>query len=105
MQELLDAAKPAVIKSLQDELAKGITYEAKELVMSEVRDYVKTWTQENVIPEIAKQLIENNESLISLGVTLAPKVVDAVAEAMTEAVAENLRHSWGRKKVFQALFD
>lgn len=67
MNALLDAAKPAIIESLKQELTRGITYDVKQAAMEEVKKTVIAWVTAEVIPEVVKSLVESREGLISVG--------------------------------------
>lgn len=103
MDELLEAAKPAVIESLKKELTQGITYEARNEMSKMVQKHVTDWVKENIIPEITKTLIESKEGMISLGVKLAPVIVDEMVKSATETIKKNLESSWSRKEIFGKL--
>lgn len=103
IQELLDAAKPSVIESIKNDLIRNVTYDVREAAGRLIQEHIQAWIKENVLPELSKQLVESKESLISVGVAAAPQLVQQIATAMTEALAENLKNTWERKKIFEAL--
>lgn len=103
VQELLDAAKPSVIETIKNDLIRNVSYDVRETAGRLIKEHVETWIKENVLPELSKQLIESKDSLISVGVAAAPQLVQQLATAMTESLAENLKSSWDRKKIFEAL--
>ena len=103
IQELLDAAKPKVIQSLQEELTRSITYDVRSRAATEVSDHVTAWVKENIIPEVTAALIESKEGLISLGVQIAPKLVDVLTASFIEGVSEKLKNSWERRKIFESM--
>jgi hypothetical protein len=103
IQELLDAAKPSVIESIKADLIRNVSYDVRETAGRLIQEHVQSWIKENVLPEISRQLVESRESLISVGTAAAPLLVQQLATAMTESLAENLKNSWERKKVFEAL--
>jgi hypothetical protein len=103
VNELLESAKPSIIQSIKDELKQSITYEMKQACAQQVKAHTEQWIKENVIPEITTALIEGKDGLVGVGVKLGPAIVDEVVKGMTAAVAENLKNSWDRKKVFESL--
>lgn len=103
MNELLEAAKPAVIESLKTELAKGISYEARQKCADMVRRHVEEWVVENILPEVTASMIESKDGLISVAVGLAPTVVDEIQKAVIVSVKNNLETSYKRKQIFDAL--
>jgi hypothetical protein len=103
IQELLDAAKPSVIETIKNDLIRSVTYDVQDTAARLIKAHIETWIKENILPEISKQLVESKESLISVGVAAAPQLVQQLATAMTEALAENLKSQWERKKIFEAL--
>ena len=103
IQEMLEAAKPSVIESLKKQLADSVSYEVKSETCTLIREHVQTWVKENVLPEVTKAMIESKEGMISTGVALAPAMVDEIVKAMTLSISENMKTSWDRKKLFDAL--
>jgi hypothetical protein len=105
INELLEQAKPSVIESLKNDLRAQISWDTKNTAGELVRKHVTEWVQEQILPEVTKQLIESKESLVSLGVCIAPALMEALTKAFTDAVSESLKSSWQRKKVFDALLN
>lgn len=105
IKELLEAAKPSVIESLKKELSDGITYEAKAELGNQIRAHVKKWTQENIIPEITKSLIESKDGMISLGVKIGDAISEELVKGATASIKENMEQSYSRKQIFSALFN
>lgn len=104
VNELLEAAKPKVIESLKEEIAKTITYDVTAAARKAISDHVAEWVAENVIPEVTRQLFESKDGMISVGVKLADNLSDELVKSMTTTVAENLKQSWTRREVLQKLF-
>lgn len=105
VQELLDAAKPAVIEQLKRDLTQQLTYDVRETAHKIVRETVETWVRENMVPTIVAQLVESKDGLAAIGAQLGPAIVTAVVDEMTKGVVKNLSQSWTRKKIFDALID
>lgn len=103
VQELLDAAKPAVVEQLKRDLTKQLTFDVRETAAKIVRETVDAWIRENVLPTIVAQLVESKDGLAAIGAQLGPAIVSATVEHMTQAIVENLSNSWNRKKIFDAL--
>jgi hypothetical protein len=103
VNELLESAKPSIIQSIKEDLKQSITYEMKQVCARQVKEHTEQWIKENVIPEITKELIEGKDGLIAVGVKLGPAIVDEVVKSMTAAVAENLKQSYSRRGIFEAL--
>lgn len=104
IEKLLEDAKPQVIESLKKELLSTISWEAQNECAKVIREHVHEWLLENVIPDITKSLIESKDSLISLGVNVAPAVCEKLAEAMTTQISEKLNSDWKRREILETLF-
>jgi hypothetical protein len=105
IEELLEAAKPAVIESLKKELSYAVTHEAKAVAVEHIKEHTIAWVKEHIIPECTKALIENKDGMIAIATTLGPAIVDEVVKGMTLALSEKLKSSWERKKIFGSMFD
>lgn len=105
INELLEAAKPAVIESLKKELTYAVTQEAKAAAVDQIKEHTLAWVKEHIIPECTKALIENKDGMIAIAVGLGPALVDEVVKGMTLALSEKLKSSWERKKIFNSMFD
>jgi len=103
-KEIIDRHLPSILDGLKDELRQTIAWDVKQAATAQVSKFVVEWVQEHVIPEVAKQLVESKDGLISLGGKLGQETVDAVTAAMTAQLTETLKNSWSRKGVFEALF-
>lgn len=104
INEMLEAAKPSIIEGFKKEIKDGISWEVKNAAMQIVSTETQKWIKENIIPEIVKELIESKQGLISIGVKLAPKLVDALVVEMTKAFTSKLENSWERNKIFESIF-
>jgi len=105
LSEIMESVKPSLIEGLQNELKSNITWETKEEISKQIREYVETWAKKEIIPEIARMLTEDKDSLVSLGVKLGQEVVEAMVKEMSTAIKSNLENAWKRKKIFEALLD
>lgn len=104
IDELIQAATPNVIKTLQASIESQITWQVTEGAAKQIANHVQAWITENIIPEVSRELSENKESLISIGIKLGPAMVDATVIAMTAQMEEVLKSSYKRGAVFKALF-
>ena len=104
VQELLDAAKPAVVERLKQDLVNAVTWEVKEHATAAIRDHVKAWVIDNVLPEVTEILIGSRDGLVSAAAKLAPALVNAMVEQMTADAVKNLSQSWTRRDLFEKLF-
>lgn len=104
IQEMLDAAKPAVIESLKRDLQTQISWDVKNEASRIVKETVVTWVNENIVPEIVAELIESKAGLAEVGRKLAPPLVEAMVKTMTEEAIKNLGQSWTRQEIFKKLF-
>lgn len=103
IQELLEAAKPDVIRSLKEQLTSRVSYEAVSRAQQEIVDHTVAWVKAEILPEITKQLIESKDGLIAVGAKVAVGSVEAVAESMIKTIKTNLESSWNKKAIFEAL--
>ncbi len=104
INKLLDAAKPRVIESLQEEISKTISYNVLAQARETISKHVADWVVANVVPDITKQLIESRDGLISVGAKVAEQLADELVKGMTEQISENLKHSWTRREILEKLF-
>jgi hypothetical protein len=104
IQELLDKAKPAVIESLQKELAGSISYQVKQIASEEVVKFVREWIRDEVLPEIKRELVESKESFISVAVRTAPVIGEELSKHLTDTVKKSLENSYARGEILKKLF-
>ena len=104
VQEILDAAKPDIIKGLKEEVVRqtqwDVTSKAGELVRKEVEAFVA----KEIIPEVQALLAEQKTGLVALAIPLAETVMAGLAKSLSEAAQKNLESSYNRGKIFEALF-
>lgn len=102
--ELVELALPSVLEGIRKELVQTIDWQVKEDAAKIVSAHVTAYIQENVLPEITRQLVESKDGLIALGGALGPAVIAAMTDALMEELKKNLQGSWDRKKIFDAMF-
>lgn len=103
IKELLEAAKPQIVESFKQRVLESADYELRTAVIEEVKSHVIEWVKAEVLPEVQKELVESKDSFISLGVKVAPAMMDELTKAMTTELADKLNDSWKRRKIFEAL--
>lgn len=103
VQEILEAAKPDIIKGLRDEIVAqakwDLNAEAGKLVRAEVEKFVSA----EVVPEVRKQLLEAKDGLIGVAVPLAEQIVATLAASLGEQAKKNLETSYKRAEIVKAL--
>jgi hypothetical protein len=104
VNKLLEDSKPAMIECFKKEVMQSVTWDVKATIGKELTAHVQKWIQENVIPEVTRQLVESKDGLIALGVAIAPQMVEAFTEAAIKDFKRKLESSWEREKLFKALF-
>jgi len=90
IDKLLDEIKPDIKESLQKEMLSSLTYDVKQQAISQIASGVKQFVNDEIMPEIMKQLVESKEGLISVGVKAGPLVVDEISKAMCLTVSEKI---------------
>ena len=103
-EELLELALPSVLEGIKKEMVQTIDWQTKDAAAKLVTTHVSEWITANILPEITKRLVEEKESLISLGTTLGAATVEAVSAAMLDQLKKNLE-GYKRTTIFKALFD
>jgi hypothetical protein len=101
---LLDAAKPGIIKSLQDELTKTISWDAKSKIINTINAYIEEWVKKEILPELANELATQKDGMLLLGNQMGPKLVEIVTASMTVELETRLSDSYKRTKFFENLF-
>lgn len=104
IDKLLDEIKPDIKESIKKELLKDITWDVKQTAISQISECIKEFVKDEIIPEVKKDLIENKDSLVSIGKKAGPMVTEEISKAMCLQLAEKLKDSWGRKDLLSGLF-
>ena len=101
---MLDEQKDVIRKRVVDSLVEGAISGLDYVIQSEVRDVVKAVFADELKEAVRERLLARKEEVLSAVDTLAVRMGTEVAAALVEGVAENMKHSWNRKKVIEALF-
>lgn len=104
INEMLEAAKPSIIEGFKKEIQQSISWEVKNKVATIVAEETTKWVKENIIPELVKQLTESKEGILSVGVKLAPAMVEELTRGLLASFKEKMEKSWDRNKIFEAIF-
>jgi len=101
---MLAEATPSIVESLKAELRQSMLEGLRSDVADQVRTTVTEWCAENLVPEIEEALSSNKDSLVSSAVKCAGTISEMLSEAMVTQMADSLKESYGRHKVFKAMF-
>ncbi len=104
LQDILTEVKPAIIESLKDQLKESVTRQIQYQLSDQVNKFIADWLGENVMPEIADQLVSHKEGLVKMALPLSQELTSSVVAALASTIAENLTVSYKRSKIFDALF-
>jgi len=104
LEQIVKDNLSSIVKGFENELSEAVSREMLEQCHSVVGKAVRQWIEENIVPEITKQLVEQKDSLIATAAQLGPLVVKELVEKITEQSKKNLGESWTRKKIMEALF-
>lgn len=104
IEQLVQQSLPSMLEGLKDEIKTALIRKIEWDTTNQISKTVSEWVTENVIPEIVKELNESKEGLISVGVNLAPVMVEALTTSMLESFKKKLETSYERKKIYEACF-
>ena len=96
-------AIPSVVESLKKELTANISWEAKEVAMQTIREYVVDFVKKEILPTIGEILLDEKEGMTAFGKPLSDTMSKGLADSLAAAFQENMKNSWQRKKIFEAL--
>lgn len=102
--EILEAAKPDVLKGVTADLVSVVTDRVKYDGGDVVGKFVREWVAENVIPEVESALVESKEGLVAVGTTLAASIVQELSTSLCAQVSKNLETPYKRTEIMKALF-
>lgn len=104
IQEIINSAKVSLTEATAKELAKSveqsITYQASQVV----GEFAKTWVTENILPEVKRQLVENQDALIAVAAKSAEDMAIQLAKAMSESLKKTLESSYSRNDLLKKMF-
>ena len=104
IEQLVQQSLPSMLEGLKDEIKTALIRKIEWDCTNQISKTVSDWVTENVIPEIVKELNESKEGLISVGVNLAPVMVEALTANMLESFKKKLESSYDRNKIYEACF-
>lgn len=105
INEIVSNLKPSIMEGVKNELQSSISHQVKQTILNQIGEYCKTWVQENIIPEIEKELIESKDGLIKIGTSVSEEITEEIAISMAATIKKKLENSWDRKKIFEALIN
>lgn len=105
LKEILENIKPDLKVSLQEEFKRSLTRQIQFQFDNHISQFCREWIDENILPELKKQLVESKDGFIKLATDGCNKVIDEMAIGMANTIKEKMNNSYHRSKIFQAMFD
>lgn len=105
ISKMLEEATPSIVEGFKKELTDSISWDVRNTAAELVKRKTTEWVEENIFPEIEKQLIESKDGLISLAGSFGPEIVEMVTASLILQLKERLEKSWERSKILKAMFD
>ena len=103
IEALIEKSMPDIKKAVVENVASRMTWSISDILAQQVKDFVTEWVKENVLPDVATQLITNKDMLVGVAVESAPKIAMLVSEAMADSIKKTLEDRFSRGKLFDAL--
>lgn len=104
IQEIINSAKVSLTESTAKELARtvesSITYQSNQVI----GEFTKKWVIENILPEVQKQLVENEKALIAVAAKSAEDMAMQLTKAMNENLKKTLESNYSRNELLKKLF-
>lgn len=104
LNEVVAQATQDLKVQLQRDLVSRMSSTIETTAREMVKNHVETWVAENVLPDVTLVLLEGKQSLVQAAVLASEGIAQEISKHMVEATVKNLKKSWTRKKIFEALF-
>ena len=104
MQELIANQMPSILEGMKKELRETLTTQAVRCATDLVSKATAEWMNENLVPEIHRQLVESKDGLLVVAEEFGKELTIQLTEALSGSLKKRLESSWERKKIFSALF-
>lgn len=104
VQAALDAAIPDIVETLKQELIRGITYEIRNKIQSQIAGTVEEWYKTSMVDEVKTALVDSKLGILGGVVPFAEELQKALLRSMIDVLTKNLTQSYSRTRILEALF-
>jgi vacuolar-type H+-ATPase subunit E/Vma4 len=104
IEEEVKSAIPEVMNRMRQNIIDKITREAEVVALEAIRNAVREWVKEELIPEVRAQLDAGKAGLIAQSATIADSLSKAIGEALVENARKSLATGYTVKDIAERLF-
>lgn len=97
-------AIPDMLAAFKRELTGQALQTAKQVLHEKVREHISEWFAKEVAGVLQAELATSLGETKVLGEALGIELQRQLIPALTAGLAERMKNSWERKKIFEALF-
>ncbi len=103
-KEIIDGALEQIKSGVIEEATNHAKWITRDAIADEVRNIVTDFVKKKVAPEILVSLEKQKSAIIDAAIMSAQTMAEMLAQSLTDTLAEKLKNSWDRKKIFDAMF-
>jgi len=100
----IKSAMPAVMERIKRDTLDRMERVCIEEALNAARNAASEWAVENLVPEIKAQLEEGKAGFVQQAHVIAGDLSAAIGAALVDHVTQQMKNSWNRKKIADALF-
>jgi aspartokinase len=103
--KMLEENEQEIKEHFVEEVKKIISSKVEYGLGAEIRSLVETFVAEEVAPEVKSTLFEAKPAIMKAVVKMGESMSAEIAASLMKDLQENLKQSYSRKKLWEAMFD
>lgn len=104
LASILAEGKQQILDAVEEAIVEHLTWQARDEIAKELTPIIRTFMQEEIIPEVVELLAGQKSAILKQVVIQANEIGVIFVRSLVAQLTERLGQDYKRKQIFEAIF-